>query len=129
MKTATQNADQELLNLTHLSDLLRMSKSLVFVPDRATARIVRKACYGIGVPQWVSGDGDSMTVFPFERNHENFATIAVLPALVTGWRSLAEQIIWIGFAPEGIECDAVYKQACGRAPFAVVHHMSNWGTP
>lgn len=114
------------MNLSHLTELLRMSKSLVFVPDRATARVVRKACHALGLPQWVSGEADPMMVIPFERNYEDFATICVLPSMVTGWHSKAEQVIWIGT----VNCEpAVYMQAVNRAPGRPVHHLENWGTP
>lgn len=119
-------------NLSHLPELLRMSKSLVFVPDRATAKIVRKACHALGLPHWVSGESDFAQVINFERDKENFATVCVLPCGVTGWHSLAEQIIWIGPIPDAGDKNQVvtFGQAMERVPRCHASAiLANWGTP
>lgn len=119
-------------NLAHLPALLRMSKSLVFVPDRATAKVVRKECHALGLPCLVSDDYFVVQMRNFERDKENFATICVLPFEMVGWHSLAEQIIWIGPLPEAGDKDKVimFGQAMERVPRChATAFLANWGTP
>lgn len=121
------------MNLSHLTELLRMSKSLVFVPDRATAKIVRKACHALGLHHWMGVEGDDMGRLPaFERDKENFATICVLPCFTKGWHSLADQVIWIGPLPEATDHqgEKVFAEAMDRiARQHTAHILENWGRP
>lgn len=114
-------------NLAHLPALLRMSKSLVFVPDRATAKVVRKECHALGLPCLLSDDHLVAQIRNFERDKENFTTICIPSSMTAGWYSLAEQIIWVGPVPKDV---SIYEQAYMRFPgMCTVHHIENWGTP
>lgn len=119
------------MNLSHLTELLRMSKSLVFVPDRATAKIVRKACHALGLPYLMVEPEMATSMRHFESDKENFATI-VSPSSERwhGWKSLATQAIWIGPIPAASEpCFTSYVDFLANATVDNHHQLENWGTP
>lgn len=109
------------MNLSHLSEVLRMSKSLVFVPDRATAKVVRKTCHALGLPCYLVDPMNSHYVLHFERDKENFATIASPDSADYIWSSCAEQVVWVGM-PE--MTDLAHQRMIHSR---VTHHIENWG--
>jgi hypothetical protein len=117
------NTETMELNLSHLSELLRMSKSLVFVPDRATAKVVRKTCHALGLPCYLVEPMNSHYVHHFERDKENFTTIASPDSVDYIWSSCAEQVVLVGMPDRG-DC-ANQRMTKNR----VIYHVENWGTP
>lgn len=126
------NTETQELNLTHLAGLLRMSKSLVFVPDRATAKIVRKACHALGLPSHTIDPRQVSFVTHFESDKENFATIAAPEVNAHKWYSLAEQVIWVGPLPETSDSEVMraFEAALARASNnRATCFLENWGSP
>lgn len=119
-------------NLSHLEGLLRMSKSVVFVSDRSTAKQVRKVCHSLGLPCFLPAKETLHSLLPgqaahFERDLANFVTIIEISTLTPEWRTLAEQVFWIATPPITPEAIWVYEQAVNMAPGSVVTHIENWG--
>ena len=119
------------MNLSHLTELIRMSKSLVFVPDRATAKVVRKACHALGLPYLMVEPEMVAPLHHFEGDKENFATIILLLSeRWHGWKSLATQAIWIGPIPTANESSfKSYIDFSANATVGNHHHLENWGRP
>lgn len=118
------------MNLSHLTELLRMSKSLVFVPDRATAKLVRKACHELGLPCYLVEPTNTHYLLNFEQDKENFATVVVPESMDNPWQSLAEQVIWVGPVPEvgHAEVMRAYESTYSRAANSrATHTLANWG--
>lgn len=114
------------MNLSHLTELLRMSKSLVFVPDRATAKVVRKACHALGLPCYLVEPTNTHYLPHFECDKENFAVIAAPESADNPWHSLAEQVIWVDPVPDS----AQYMRALARASNnRATHVLENGGRP